>query len=141
LLQQPHLSRPSLSAQLEDEKAAASDKQSRVIDELRGAQTRLRELERELKALQAQQKGLAGQKQVGRWAGVCRIGLGSPAWAAVIMQQSRLRRHCLSTWLAALQDLAAEKEVAQRKKASAELDVADLEDKLRSNEGECKWGG
>lgn len=52
--------------QLDEEKAAASDKQSRVIDELRGAQARQRELERQLKALQAQQKVAAGQKQVGR---------------------------------------------------------------------------
>jgi hypothetical protein len=35
-----------------------------------------------------------------------------------------------------LQELGGEREAAQRKKASAELDVADLEDKLAGNASE-----
>lgn len=41
---------------------------------------------------------------------------------------------------AALQELAGEKVGAQRKKAGAELDVADLEDKLAGNEGAFHLG-
>lgn len=86
---------PGAPAQLEEEKAATSDKQSRVIGELREAQGRLKTLERDLKHLQQQQKSLHAQKQVrGRGAGclggACRCGLpGGMAWA-LELRRSRL---------------------------------------------------
>ena len=75
--------------QLEGEKAAASDKQSRVLDELRDAHLRMKELDRQAKAAAAQQKAAAAQKQVGGWAeiGWCsvpkRVGWGGLAVGAL----------------------------------------------------------
>ena len=58
-----HLVRAS-SPQLEEDKAAAAEKQGRMLDELAGARQKLKGLERDLKALGAQQKTLTAQKQV-----------------------------------------------------------------------------
>ncbi|PSC68878.1 structural maintenance of chromosomes 3 [Micractinium conductrix] len=48
---------------LEEDKAAAAEKQGRMLDELAGARQKLKGLERDLKALGAQQKTLTAQKQ------------------------------------------------------------------------------
>lgn len=122
--------------QLEADKAAAADKQSRVLDELAEARQRLKGLERELKGLGAQQKSLAAQKQVGRGGRGC-----ASVWRGSVRRAGELRVACRPHASArpcppcAAQELAQEREAAQRKKASAELDVADLEDKLANNQG------
>lgn len=79
---------PRCAPQLEGEKAAAADKQSRVLDELAEARQRLKGLERELKALGAQQKSLAAQKQVCRQAARATLPFSKPEGGAMPLQHA-----------------------------------------------------
>lgn len=126
-------------------------------------QARLRTVERELKQLAAQQKALAAKKQVNGWAlGVPLLGrftafgwLGAgaglggrprvqPASAPALQSPvchppTHRATNPPYTRPPAPQELAGEKEAAQRRAAGAELDVADLQDKLQGNAG--GWRG
>ncbi len=130
-------------------------------------QARLKVVERELKTLAAQQKALAAQKQV-RCARCARRQVACHA-LAVVCRRLRFDaflvcwlpstgRHSSGVTLPTFscdeqesmlfsssfnsppQELADERVTAQRKKAGAELDVADLEEKLRGNQG-AKYPG